>query len=216
MQFESVRLCIRHLYLHESTLLQVSKMIEAKGGVTYPLRHVSSRTFYVSSGRKSIPEHSLFLTSIPRLVFVAFIPADNFTGSATKSLFTFKHYDLTNLTIETSTGETFPARPYSIDFEKRLYTRAYYDLMDSLNYVSSSDTCSITPATFVKNNNIFVIDLGCSRDPSMMLLRSGETVLKANFAKPIPDGGMYIQVLASFDQTLHVDPRGVGKIDIIA
>ena len=216
ISYEDVKLCVRHLYLYDSALIQINKQIEAREGVTYSLRHLASRTFYVSQGRKSIPEHSLFLSTIPRRIFIFFVSAEAFNGSYGTNPFVFKHYDLTTLSVETSNGDVFPARPYITDIPRGLYKRAYYDLMDTLQYPGSGDTCGITPEEFATHTSIFAIDLGCSKDPSVQLLRTGETTIRAVFAQPIPNGGVHVCAIADFDSSLHITHERVPRIDVIA
>ena len=215
VSFEDVRLSVRHLFVHDSTLIQLQSMVAKAGGVTYPLRHLSSRTFYLSAGRRSVPEFSLYLTTIPRRVFVALVPAASFNGSYTNNVFAFKHYELTNLSIETSGGETFPARPHSIDFKNGRYSRIYYEMMDNLHLVGSGDSNGLTLASFAKTCPIFVIDLGCSRDPSVQLIKQGETSIRASFGSEIPAGGAYLIAISEFDQSLHLN-EGIAKIDLVA
>ena len=216
VSFLSMKLCVRHLFVHDSALMQISKMIQDKGGVNYSLRHTSVRTFYLSQGRTSLPEHNLFLTSIPRRIFVMFVSSDAYNGNFGMNPFAFKHFNVKSISIETSNGDTFPARPYEVDFNKSLFMRAYYDLFDTLQLVGSGDSCSITPAKFASNAAIFAIDLGCSRDPSVQLLREGSTCIRANFGTPIPNPGVTMIVLSEFDSQLSISAERTCRIDAIA
>lgn len=215
--FEELTLSLKHLILHDSALLSCDNLIREQNGITYPLRNLVSRVVFVSGGRRAIPEHLLFLSTVPRRLFVCQIPAANFNGSYSNSALHFDHFDISSIALETSAGDLIPLKPFNLQFtDQRSYTRPFMLMHHALGNVTSGSTNGIDMESFAKRNNIFAFDLTAANDGTSELLKMGETKLTASYSKNLPADGIYLFILGEFESSMHLSPTRSAKVDIVA
>ena len=107
--------------------LRVEKVL-AGSGAKYPITHVITRHFTVSSGTSTADLEGLFIGQIPNKVVIGMVRNDAFSGKWTKNPYRFQHFNLSSACLVVD-GRHVPAQPLSPDFSKGLYAECYQGLM---------------------------------------------------------------------------------------
>ena len=172
----------------------------------YPIRRVQMVNLHIPSTAQSTPLNTLFTGQLPRRVIIACVDADAYRGNQKKSPFNFKCYSISEVKI-ISGGQTFPAHPLKLDFERNKYIRAYDQLFDALDIARDNKGNYITRADFKTGKCYFAFDLTPDEDDSghWDLIKEGTTSVELTFAQPIPATGIEVIIYAEFDNLIMID-----------
>lgn len=134
---------------------------------------------------------NIFMDQIPRRVIVAMVKNASYVGDKTKSPFKFEPFDVHEMSI-TAGGAIYPHAPYSMNFRRGHYARAFHDMQEAVGCANSLESNGINMTRFGAGWTIFCFTLTStlSNDSGFELIRSGTTALHTKFSSPIPEGGV--------------------------
>jgi hypothetical protein len=77
------------------------------------------------------------------MIIFGMVKNEAYTGKKSLNPFNFEHFNLQSCNGKINSMPMIP-QPYQFDFGKKEYAAAYWDLMQTLGYVSKDDGCNIT------------------------------------------------------------------------
>jgi ribonucleoside-diphosphate reductase beta chain len=181
----------------------------------YPIRRVELRTIHVNGGLRETPENAIFNGQIPRRLLIGCVDADAYHGTYLKSPFNFKNFNIDEVSI-TAAGQTYPAKPLTMDFPNNHYTRAFMQMFEGLGISDENHGNNVTLNKFKYGHCLFVFDLSPDEDDGSDhwdLVREGATTVNVHFAEPTPNGGVEIIVYGEFDNLLTITHSRNSFID---
>lgn len=95
---------------------------------------------------------------IPRRMFVGFVDSDGFTGSYSKSPYSFHHNHVTFAAAYID-GTQYPTKAYTPDFSNGLYCREFLALYQSLNQNYSDTYMTLDYLKYADKNTLFAFNL---------------------------------------------------------
>ena len=122
------------------------------------------------------------LGPLPKKVVFGFVNSNAFNGDYTLNPFNFEHFKLTKVSVSID-GEDAPYSPVIMDFDKNLYSKAYYTLFNGLDRAGLDSGNEISPNDFKGGYCIFAFDLTpdmCTGD-HFNLVKSGNLRIGVNF-----------------------------------
>lgn len=125
---------------------------------TYPLLHTEIITFTIPKGQKSYTKDRLFPDQAPKLLLVSMVENEALNGDIEKNPFHFQHFDLNKIALYRE-GRSVPGRPFTPDFDNKLYLRSYMNTMRTFGYLNTDDTNGLTPYEFANGYMIYAFDL---------------------------------------------------------
>ena len=206
LEIRSMRLFMKSVDVLKSISLGLEKTLKMYS-VKYPVRRVDVRTQFVSEGRRSTPENSLYNGIIPRRMIIGCVSAAAYHGNLGKSPFQFGNFDLTDIYINAG-GVIIPSKRFALDFKNNMFTRAYVQLFEGLGIAGEDTGNMITLSKFKNSHCLHCFDLSATEDDTgnnWNVARTGSTSIQLDFGTPIPDGGIFVIVLSEFDSLLTVD-----------
>jgi len=126
----------------------------------------------------------------------------------------FQNFQIQEIYI-TAAGETFPAKPLSLDFVNDRYVRAYVQLFDGMGIGGTDRGNGISLSSFKNGCCIFPFDLSPDEDDGdhWDLVRQGTTSVNIQFGQAVPAGGLEVICLAEFDNMITLDRNRQPFID---
>jgi hypothetical protein len=191
-----------------STLLQKT--------AKYALKRTELKSMFISQGRREY-NASLFSEQVPRRAVLGIVKHKDFTGATTDNPFNFINAGVQSIGLSAN-GLQFPNVPYFLDYDKNLYSRAYYHMLDNLGFSFTNSSNSISLEKFKNGWAFYVFNLTTSLEdePGFDLLKSGTTTLSIRFDKEVPVGGYELIVYAEYDSVLMIDTNRVIASDLTA
>ncbi|KAL3105724.1 hypothetical protein niasHT_029009 [Heterodera trifolii] len=179
----------------------------------YPLRKIEIRSLFIPRGTSDL-SHNVFTSIVPRRLIVGFVSTGAYTGNPKESPFVFEHAKIRSISVEAN-GNIFPGSPYSLNFGRNKYIRAFVDMYTGLGMDDGERTMSINTQKFVNGWCFFVIPMTSTLEdtPGFELIRNGTTSIKVQFNEPIKDGGYEMIVLGEFDSILSINANRVLSSD---
>lgn len=172
----------------------------------YPIRRIEVTKLTISPKRQSVPTTPIFNGQIPRRLIVGFVPTDAYFGDYRKSPFVFGNHGLQEISIEAA-GQLYPRDPLRLDYAGRKFIRAFVQLYDCLGLDDSNQTNGITAQDFVNSHCLYAFDFSPEEPDSAhwQLLKTGATIIRATFAKAVPEPGLECICFAEFDNLIMID-----------
>jgi hypothetical protein len=150
------------LHVHKSkvypSIVDAHARALASGNTRYAITRSEVRYQSIPIGQLDAMLENVIRGQIPRRIFVCLVDTTTYNGSYTKDPYTFKHFDLNYLAAYVD-GVQYPSRPFTPDFEAKLYTREFMELYIAMNQNRTDTYMDIDPTSFATDNAIFAFDL---------------------------------------------------------
>lgn len=124
----------------------------------YPFTRVEVRRIGIPSNTVDACCDNVLRGQIPRRMFVGFVDSDAFTGSYTKSPYSFHHNHVTFAAAYVD-GTQYPTKAYTPDFSNGLYCREFLALYQSLNQNYSDTYTTIDYTEYADKHTLFAFNL---------------------------------------------------------
>ena len=172
----------------------------------YPIKRVEMKTMHIDAGRRETPENAVFSGQIPRRLVFGCVDADAYHGTYEKSPFNFKNYNINQVSV-TAGGQSYPAKPLTMDFANNLYTRSFVQLFEGLGIFDDNKGICINLQKYKSGHCLFAFDLSPDEDDGNHwdLVKDGSTSISIQFANAVPAGGIEVIVYAEFDNLIMID-----------
>ena len=92
---------------------------------------------------------------IPHQVIVAFVDHQAYTGNFTKNPFAFENFGVQKINLKVN-GQSYPATPYSVDFENGDFMDIYDDMLRSVGFSEINESAGISKSEF-RSHKFFAI-----------------------------------------------------------
>ena len=119
-------LLIRKVRILPAVALAHAKALE-KANAKYPFRRVECKTFSIPRGNLDVSQENVFLGQVPSRLVLGIVDNDAFNGTNAKNPFNFKHYRLTQLTLQLDEQEQ-PMKLLQLNFAIGKIARGYMSL----------------------------------------------------------------------------------------
>jgi hypothetical protein len=211
---EQACLDARRVKLSATEQLRLEKSI-ASSGARYPITHVVTKNFTVSSGTSSVQLESVFSGQIPNKIVMGLVRNDAFNGAYKLNPFNFQHFNLTAASLIVD-GRQVPSQGLRCDFKHKLYADAYHQLFTVVGPYPYNWSNKLTPAHFEGGCALLVFDLtpdgsGDGVDYTCPR-RNGTVKASLRFADPLPHT-ISVIVLGQFDNTVVIDRNRAVIVD---
>ena len=87
---------------------------------------------------------------IPHQVIVAFVDHQAYTGNYQKNPFAFETFGIQKINLKVN-GQSYPATPYSVDFENGDFLPIYDDMLRSIGFSEINESAGISKSEFRKH-----------------------------------------------------------------
>ena len=175
--------------------------------VQYPLISSQVRSFYIEPNRMDAPANTVFTSKLPRRIFVGLVSADSYNGTYSTSPFNFQHFNLTDIHIDFC-GQSVPARPFNLDFEKGNYIEPYIQLQEALGHSRTNTSSNSISVEMFKERGytIFGFELTpIAQDHNLFeLVKQTNVSVRLSFGKKTPAGGLYAIIYGEFDNCMNI------------
>uniref|UniRef100_A0A914Z9I3 Uncharacterized protein n=1 Tax=Panagrolaimus superbus TaxID=310955 RepID=A0A914Z9I3_9BILA len=174
---------------------QLNKNFIAK----YNFKRVIMKNYFIGTGRYDFHQ-TIFTDYLPKRVFIGLVDAKAFNGHIGMSPFSFEPHGLTSCKIVCN-GVITPSYPYNLNFEKKMFGRAFDDLISA-----TGCTTNINIDKFVKHSCFYAFDLQQEQSGEFIELQQlGSTGITLNFTTPVPVNGLQLIIYAEFNSILTLD-----------
>jgi hypothetical protein len=201
------------LFMHRSKIIYPvvnahSNALE-KGTAKYPITRGHVKAFNITTGNTDIIIDNAVYGILPRRIFIAMVPNDAFSGAYLKNPFDFKSYKLTYLAVHID-GQQYPLKAYTPDFTKKIYTREYLGLFESLNQLTTDSTISLNLNEWANGNTIygfnFAPDLGddCCKMGFANIVKKGALNVELKFAEALKET-ISVLLYCEYDSIIEID-----------
>src|SRR5277367_1800611 len=201
------------LYIHRSkiamSVVEGHNSALSRGTAKYPICRTQVRSFNVNTGTTTTSIDNAIHGQLPRRVFVTIVPNSAFSGNIKQNPYNFKHYNLTYIAVYID-GTQFPAKAFTPDFTKKLYTREYLGLFESLNQLTTDSVIALTKEQWADGNTIygfnFAPDLGddCCKQGYANPIKSGALRLELKFSEALTET-ISVLMYCEFDNLIEID-----------
>ena len=174
-------LTVRKVKVNPKIMLAHAAVLE-KSTIKYPVKRVELKSFTINSGLRAKTLDNVSLGPLPKKVVFGFVNSNAFNGDYTLNPFNFEHFKLTKVSVSID-GEDAPYSPVIMDFDKNLYSKAYYTLFNGLDRAGLDSGNEISPNDFKGGYCIFAFDLTpdmCTGD-HFNLVKSGNLRIGVTF-----------------------------------
>ena len=124
----------------------------------YPLTHMVTKRFTVSSGASSIDLDATFTSQIPNKIVIGMVQYHAFTGTKSLNSFNFVHFKLisTHLVVD---RKQWPTQGMNWDFENNLFVDLYQPLFEVVGPYPHDWDSSVTCHQFKGGSTFLTYDL---------------------------------------------------------
>jgi len=177
------------------------------------------KAFNLNIGTKDTTIDNAINGILPRRIFVALLTNDAFSGNYQKNPYVFNHHNLSHITAHIN-GKQYPTKAYTPDFTKKLFTREYLGLFESLNQLTTDSTISLTLDQWGDGNTIygfnFSPDLGddCSKMGFANLIKKGSLKLELKFSTALTEA-ISVLMYCEYDSVVEIDSNRQVTTDYI-
>lgn len=156
--FEKVFLHVRKVKVNPAVLEGHEYGLKTQNAI-YPIQQSEMTTFTIPTGSSYHMQDNLFHGQVPKLVIIGMLTNSSFNGDAAESPMQFKHFSLTQLSLQRD-GENVPyTQPLQVDFDNKLNAQAYMRMIQNLEMFNSNISNGITPSEYLKSYPLFVFNL---------------------------------------------------------
>jgi hypothetical protein len=203
VDLEEVILYVRRVKVSPSVILGHEKGL-LKQNACYPIQRTDMQTFTIPQGSQSFTKDNLFRGQLPKFMMMGMVENDAFNGNYKKNMFHFQPFDLNFLALYRD-GEAIPNRPFTPEFERKLYMREYNAFFHALQLYNQDETLNVTFEDFCDGYTLFAFNLS----PDMSLsgheqpYRDGNLRMEFKFAKGL-GSAINVIIMAIFDGRIEI------------
>jgi hypothetical protein len=216
IDLDQVTLFIRKVDIAPSAALAIEQTLQ-RHMAKYPMRRIKLKRLHINEGMLNTPLHSLFTGQLPRRLVVGCIAPTALYGNYKQSPFKFHNYNVKCIQVMAG-GEFFPKQPLECNFEKNLFTRAYAQFFEDMDYSNEFRSCNITMADFKEHFCLYVFNLTAdgSDDDHLQVLKEGSTSIELQLSQAAPQGGIEVIVYAEMENNMSIDRHRNVSFDYAA
>lgn len=196
-------LYVRHCKISNAVKLAQAMALE-KASLKYPIKRVEVKNFAITKGFKSAKIENVVSGRLPTRIAFGLVENDSFNGKYSKNPFNFKHFDLTEIEVYVNSTH-IPNSPIKVDFDKHLYTRAYYSVFSGTNKAPLDFGNGISMKEYMGGYTMLAFDLSpdmCSGD-HLNLQKSGILKIDFKFSKNLPENLMCV-IYLEFENIIEI------------
>ncbi|XP_055357114.1 uncharacterized protein F54H12.2-like [Paramacrobiotus metropolitanus] len=133
-------------------------------------------------------------------------PCEDFHGSQKKNPFNFQHFNITQISVEVD-GQSYPTKPYTADFDRKLSLECYDGLLDTLGHRPSlQGGLPFNRTQYNDGYTIFGFDLtpGHTGRGPLTLIKQGNLSVSVSFGKPLKSTIMMVCMLV-YDSIIEIN-----------
>ena len=201
-KIEAVKLRLHECDVADSAMVAIENRLRVTPA-RYPINTVQMRSFYISGGVLTAPEHRFINSTIPKLVILGLVDSDSYHGAINKNPFVFQPFNVQEAFL-TVAGKSIPARQ-SLDFDDNKWLDAYSQFQEGLGVHLAGNYNGITRELFQRYSTFFVFEVSSYlHSEAMSLLSLGTTSVTINFKDRL-DKPCYAILMSMFDEILEID-----------
>ncbi|XP_050791558.1 uncharacterized protein F54H12.2-like [Gopherus flavomarginatus] len=190
-------------HLHSDLFFQEKLLLN---GVDVKIKLTRSKDAFCLMG-SAAEGFKLRIVSASLFVKKGFVDNDAFSGSYTKNLFHFKHYDINFVALYVD-GEQVPTKPLQPDFEAGRCMREYMNLVQTAGKHMKDRSLLIDREEFAQGYTLFAFDLSPDQECAdhYSLIKTGNLRAEIRFGKALTITVNMI-VYGSFDNVIEINQR---------
>lgn len=201
----NLRMCL--VKLSEVARQSIEKTL-TNTNVKYPHYSTHFLKYPVQEGNSSIVVDNLFPNkTLPEVLVVGFVKADNINGSYTTSPLEFNHHQLASIGTYINDVPT-PQKPLNLKFDNGQGTEGFMSLFTQLNTFGKDTAPNIGYKEYMRGYTLYAFNLSTTAssndDNSIPKPRQGVVKIEAKFSQNVTDL-LYMIVMAKTSKTLEVD-----------
>ena len=89
---------------------------------------------------------------------MSFLDHTAYSGNFKKNPFAFENFGINGLCLRIN-GNSYPSKPYSVDFEEGKYSMLYDDMIRNIGIAHQNESAGISLETYIKHKLLWVFDL---------------------------------------------------------
>lgn len=201
---QSASLFVRKVRLSSSVQLSHAKVLQ-HSNAKYPITRVEAKVFSVAQGLSNIERDNLILGQLPIRCVLGIVETDSFNGNYKKNPFNFHHFKLNFLSLYVN-GQQIPYKPYTPDFEKKLFVREYLSVYEGTNLWLRNKDLIINRDNYAKGYTLYCFDLTPDHDAGSSHyenMKQGNLRIEMKFKSPLPSNATVI-LLCEFQNILQI------------
>lgn len=210
---QSASLFIRKVKISPSIILAHEKTLET-AVLKYPIRRVEVKTFALASGLQSVTINNAFMGQSPARLLLGLVSNESYNGKISKNPFRFHHYNLSYLCVLKG-GIMIPSKPFTPDFDSKLYARSYLSLFTDLQRYHSSQNINIDYAEYEGGYALFAFDLTPDFEAShahVSITKNENLSIDLKFSVSLPETVSLI-IYAEYFNNLEIDKSRTVYVD---
>ena len=157
VKIEAAKIIVRRVKAIASFIQQVEDNLVTQNA-DYPIQRTDMNTFTIPTGVTTFTSNDIFQGQLPKLVVVALVRNNAYSGAYAENPFNFKHFNLNSIELMDSSGTAsfIISKP---DFANNKYAYEYNSIFKALGAFNKTDSFDITPAEFGKGFAIYPFNL---------------------------------------------------------
>ncbi|KAM8972047.1 uncharacterized protein F54H12.2-like [Pelodytes ibericus] len=177
------------------------------GNAKYTIERASMKGLSVPAGSRVCNQENIFLGQIPKMVILAFVNNEAFSGAYDSNPLCFKHHNV-NFAALYLEGEQIPAKPFQPDFEHSNAVREYMSFLLLAQKNCGDSGIIINREEFVDGYTLFAFDLSPDQECSshFSLIRSGNLRAEIRFSRAL-ERTVNLIVYGLFENIIEVNQR---------
>ena len=186
-------------------MIKITEELQAKTA-KYAIERTIVRNTTISRGVQSTIVSNLHIGALPKVVLIGFVASEDFSGKIGRNPFNFQHYNVNQISVEVD-GQSYPTKPYVVDFQRHHYLEAYDGLLNTLGERHTPfGQMQFDREAYSSGHTIFGFDLtpGSTGRGPMTLIKQGSLSVSVSFATPLPDVVMMISMLV-YDNLIEIN-----------
>ena len=199
------KIFVPYVQLATKTMDDIETILE-KSPVVYPIQYVMNKSFPVNSKIKQQTVGSISKGQLPNKIIAAFIGSDIKIQDITKSPFSFLPHNVSKFELKVD-GSNYGKCAFDPDYTKKSYSKTYFDLFDSLNYVGNTGhSAPISKEEYIGGYNIYCYSLnpGCLSNKGAFRKR-GDVSIYLEFEENSAAEDLQLIVTCIYDKELKID-----------
>ena len=208
-----VSLFVRKVKINPSVLMSNEKQLLV-APMAFPIKRLLVNSTGVSAGMLSVQRDNLFQGQLPNRLVIGFVSNEAYQGSYVLNPFEFGHQNICHLALHLG-GKTVPAKPLILDFENKLYARAYKQMFDGLGKSFLDESNDISYQDFGGGYAFFVFDLTAdyaTDSDYAQVIKHGNLRLEVHFKVPLAQS-VNIVYLGEFQNCIEIDHHRNVTVD---
>jgi hypothetical protein len=155
---ESATIDTRRVKLVGSEQLRLERVLNSAQGALYPVNHVVTKTFSLSSGTSTVDLESVFVGQLPTKILMGMCLNEAYYGSYKHNPYRFHHFKLSYAVLNVE-GKQIPYQGLRPDLDANQMTDVYFSLMRSCGLYPYDWSNGIDHETYIGGSTLFAFDL---------------------------------------------------------